>query len=81
MVFLDESLATVDDGLFWQTLGPDVTTWNNCPTARHSHGATLAFADGHSERWGWRGLAGEPPGDAPVNQRSDLVRVQNSIGR
>jgi prepilin-type N-terminal cleavage/methylation domain-containing protein/prepilin-type processing-associated H-X9-DG protein len=81
MVFMDESLATVDDGFFWQTLGPDVTTWNNCPTARHSNGATLAFADGHSERWGWLGLTGEPPGDTPATQRADLVRVQNSIGQ
>lgn len=80
MVFIDESLATVDDGYFWQTLGPDVTTWKNCPTARHDKGATLAFADGHSERWRWLGLTGEPPGDAPVTVRSDLIRVQNSIG-
>jgi prepilin-type processing-associated H-X9-DG protein len=81
MVFVDESLDTVDDGFFWQTLGPDVTQWDNCPTARHGNGATLAFADGRSERWGWRGLSGEPQGDTPVTQPVDLVRIQNSIGQ
>ena len=81
MVFVDESLDTVDDGFFWQTLGPGVTKWDNCPTARHSNGATLAFADGRAERWGWQGLSGEPHGDTPVTQRSDLVRIQNSIGQ
>jgi prepilin-type processing-associated H-X9-DG protein len=81
MVFMDESLNTVDDGFFWQTLGSAVTTWDNCPTARHGNGATLAFADGHSERWGWLGISAEIVGGSPVVQRSDLVRIQNSIGQ
>jgi prepilin-type N-terminal cleavage/methylation domain-containing protein/prepilin-type processing-associated H-X9-DG protein len=29
--------------------------WWNVPTARHSHGCVLSFADGHSELWKWRG--------------------------
>jgi prepilin-type processing-associated H-X9-DG protein len=81
MVFIDESLNTVDDGFFWQTLGSNVTTWDNCPAARHNHGATLAFADGHSERWGWLGITGEFVGGMPVTQHSDLVKIQNSIGK
>jgi prepilin-type N-terminal cleavage/methylation domain-containing protein/prepilin-type processing-associated H-X9-DG protein len=80
MVFIDESLGTIDDGFFWQTLGTNVTKWDNCPTARHNQGGTLAFADGHSERWGWLGLVGEPCGDQPATQLSDLVRIQNVIG-
>ena len=81
MVFIDESLNTVDDGLFWQTLGSNVAKWDNCPTARHNNGATLAFADGHSERWGWLGITGEFIGGMSVTHRSDLVRIQNSIGQ
>jgi len=80
MVFIDESLGTIDDGFFYQKLGPNVTKWDNCPTARHHQGATLAFADGHAERWGWQGLTGEPCGDKPAVQLSDLVRIQNALG-
>ncbi len=80
MVFIDESLGTIDDGFFWQTLGANVTKWNNCPTARHNRGATLAFADGHSTRWGWLGLFGEPCGDKPAAHLSDLEKIQSVIG-
>jgi len=52
VVFVDESLNSVDDGDFILTL----TQWQNSPTVRHNNGATFSFADGHVERWGWKGL-------------------------
>jgi prepilin-type N-terminal cleavage/methylation domain-containing protein/prepilin-type processing-associated H-X9-DG protein len=83
LVFIDESLETVDDCFFALQLGTDVSDWQNSPTARHSHGATLSFADGHAERWSWKGIKEEQPGNAPVmeNQADDLARLQQSIGR
>jgi prepilin-type processing-associated H-X9-DG protein len=29
--------------------------WWNVPSARHSNGGVISFADGHSELWRWRG--------------------------
>jgi len=83
LVFVDESLNTVDDGFFAIQAGADVTKWQNSPTARHARGATLSFADGHAERWSWRGMSQEQPMDEPVaeNQASDLARLQNAIGQ
>jgi prepilin-type processing-associated H-X9-DG protein len=82
LVFMDESLNTVDDGFFTLQLNPDDPEWQNSPTARHSHGATLSFADGHVARWGWNGITTEQPGDAPVtdNQVVDLIKLQQAIG-
>jgi prepilin-type N-terminal cleavage/methylation domain-containing protein/prepilin-type processing-associated H-X9-DG protein len=79
LVFIDESLNTVDDCFFAIQLGSDVTQWQNSPTARHSNGAVLSFADGHVERWSWRGINNEQSADAPVtgDQASDLARLQN----
>jgi len=79
LTFLDESLNTVDDGYFAVQLG---MFWQNSPTVRHSFGATLSFADGHSERWGWRGLRKEQGINLPVagaDQAADLKRLQDSV--
>ena len=83
LVFVDESLNTVDDCFFAIQLGYGVTKWQNSPTARHVSGATLSFADGHAERWSWLGISGEQMKDDPVseNQATDLARMQNAIGR
>lgn len=83
LVFVDESLNTLDDGFFALKPGPNVTQWQNSPTARHYNGATLSFADGHTERWSWRGINTEQYGNAPVtgNQAIDLERLQNAIGQ
>ena len=83
LVFIDESLNTVDDCFFAIQLGSDVTQWQNSPTARHSNGAVLSFADGHAECWSWKGINKEQAADAPVtgDQASDLARLQNAIGQ
>ena len=82
LVFMDESLNSVDDGVFALNLDPSDTEWQNSPTARHSHGATLSFADGHAARWGWNSITTEQPGSAPVtdNQVVDLIKLQQAIG-
>jgi prepilin-type N-terminal cleavage/methylation domain-containing protein/prepilin-type processing-associated H-X9-DG protein len=54
-VCVDESEITVDDGMYCITW----TYWQNSPGTRHSNGMTLSFADGHVERWRWKGLNAE----------------------
>ena len=83
LVFLDESVNSVDDGFYYILLGANVPQWVNCPAARHSRGATLSFADGHSERWNWRGITTDLAPNAPVvgSQRRDLQRLQDAIGQ
>jgi prepilin-type N-terminal cleavage/methylation domain-containing protein/prepilin-type processing-associated H-X9-DG protein len=79
MLFIDESLNTVDDGFFYIGVGPGTTTWNNCPGARHNKGCTFSFADGHAERWQWKGITTEMDYGAPVVSPDDLKRVQDAI--
>jgi prepilin-type N-terminal cleavage/methylation domain-containing protein/prepilin-type processing-associated H-X9-DG protein len=80
LTFIDESLKTIDDGLFFLPVNQRAS-WQNSPTVRHSKSATLAFADGHSERWRWKGLNVEQALDTPISNASliDLLRVQSAI--
>jgi prepilin-type N-terminal cleavage/methylation domain-containing protein/prepilin-type processing-associated H-X9-DG protein len=52
LTFIDENDTTIDDGHF---LYPNINNWYNIPSWRHQHGTVLAFADGHSEYWKWKG--------------------------
>lgn len=54
-----------------------------CSSKKSLNKATLSFADGHAERWSWRGINKEQSANAPVtaNQAMDLARLQNAIGR
>jgi prepilin-type processing-associated H-X9-DG protein len=79
MVFADESLNTVDDSMLRIFLD-STTVWPNSPTARHRNGATFAFADGHAVRWGWKGITTEHGHLVPVENVSDLVKIQQAIG-
>ena len=81
LVFMDESVNSVDDCFFIVKMGADVTTWQNSPTARHNHGATLSFADGHTELWNWKSITDEQFPDEPADGDIDLPRVQNAIGQ
>jgi prepilin-type processing-associated H-X9-DG protein len=50
-VFIDEGWITADSyAVHYQT----AAWWDN-PPVRHSDGATLSFADAHSEHWRWQG--------------------------
>ena len=57
--FIDESINSIDDGFFRFNSITQPNRWENSPTVRHGNGASMAFADGHSERWGWKGLKTE----------------------
>ncbi|HEY3760764.1 MAG TPA: prepilin-type N-terminal cleavage/methylation domain-containing protein [Verrucomicrobiae bacterium] len=81
LVFIDESLNTVDDCFFVIQIDPATSTWQNSPTARHSNGATMSFADGHAELWHWRGITGEQDPNAPAIGDADLPRLQAAIGQ
>lgn len=87
MVFVDESINTIDDGLFYTSPAPPnpaTGTWQNSPTSRHAKGGTFSFADGHSERWGWKVLNKENGQSTAVSTYgnltvNDYTRVINAI--
>ena len=81
IVFVDESVQSVDDGFFATQLQ---NLWMNSPTVRHSRGAIFAFADGHAAPWRWRGLRTEQDWWAPavsggVDSSVDLRRMQDAV--
>jgi prepilin-type N-terminal cleavage/methylation domain-containing protein/prepilin-type processing-associated H-X9-DG protein len=82
LVFVDESINSVDDAFFAVALGP---IWENSPTVRHTKGGQFAFADGHSERWKWKSLGTEQDwlipdiGGPSGNTAADLIRLQFSV--
>jgi prepilin-type processing-associated H-X9-DG protein len=81
LTFIDESLNTIDDGLFFVDLNTP-QTWGNAPTVRHARGATLAFADGHAEHWKWLGLSVEQGPSVPATlgpNFNDLLRLERAI--
>jgi prepilin-type N-terminal cleavage/methylation domain-containing protein/prepilin-type processing-associated H-X9-DG protein len=59
-VFVEEHEKSIQQAGFWMNnpnywtpFGP-LWQWLSFPATRHNNGGTLSFADGHSERWGWR---------------------------
>ena len=81
LVFVDESINTVDDGYFAFQLA---SGWMNSPTVRHSQGAVFSFADGHSQLWRWRVLKQEQDWWAPTVGASgdtsmDVKRMQDGV--
>ncbi len=51
LVFIDESSKTLEDGYF--AIQVDTRVWQNDPSDRHSRGANISFADGHSQIFKW----------------------------
>jgi prepilin-type N-terminal cleavage/methylation domain-containing protein/prepilin-type processing-associated H-X9-DG protein len=79
LTFIEESLQSLDDGIYFLACNQQ-TTWFNAPTPRHGQGCSLAFADGHSERWKWQQIKTELPGNASASGTvNDLQRLQNAI--
>lgn len=81
IVFVDESLNTIDDGFMAVELN---SSWMNSPSARHSQGGQFSFADGHAERWRWHSLNQEQDWWAPTTGPSgdtsqDLRRFQDAV--
>jgi prepilin-type N-terminal cleavage/methylation domain-containing protein/prepilin-type processing-associated H-X9-DG protein len=92
MVFVDESIETLDDGYF--AVNNDAINyqgqWQNSPTVRHGQSGVFSFADGHAERWRWRALnkeqflgGGSPPPNiaGPPNTMVDFRRLQYVVFR
>jgi len=50
-VFIDEGYMTPDA----YAVHYDTESWWDDPPVRHGDGATLSFADGHSDHWKWKG--------------------------
>lgn len=51
LVFIDEGYMTPDAyAVYYRD-----ETWFDSPPVRHGDGATLSFADGHSDHWKWKG--------------------------
>ncbi len=91
MVFLDESMETLDDGYFAvKAPAPDgQNIWQNSPTSsRHGRGAGFSFADGHAEIWRWTGLSSKrdqgldtPVVIAGVSSQRDLDKLKAAVAR
>jgi prepilin-type N-terminal cleavage/methylation domain-containing protein/prepilin-type processing-associated H-X9-DG protein len=85
MVFVDESILTLDDGYFAVNANT-LSEWQNSPTVRHGKAGVFAFADGHGERWKWVVLNVEQDLSVSVtrygaNTTVDLRRVQRAVFR
>ena len=70
LVFIDESSKTLEDGYF--AIQVDNRVWQNDPSDRHSRGANITFADGHSQIYKWlEPLTGKHGYDAPAQKPAD----------
>jgi hypothetical protein len=82
LTFLEEDYSTIDDGHFLYSA--TVNNWYNIPAWRHSHGDTLAFADGHLDYWKWRSelpartAFGSGPSSTDPLALQDIARVQQT---
>jgi prepilin-type N-terminal cleavage/methylation domain-containing protein/prepilin-type processing-associated H-X9-DG protein len=85
MVFVDESINTIDDGYLAVNYANEPANWQNSPTARHANSGVFSFADGHSENWQWRTLNKDQFLDAPYlgppNTEVDCMRVRYDVFR
>ena len=87
IVFLDEGRVTPDSYAVHYNDPP--TQWWDPPPVRHNDGATLSFADGHTEYWKWKGRDTIAAGKMtnPMHQfqpvtaagREDLHRMQIAV--
>jgi prepilin-type N-terminal cleavage/methylation domain-containing protein/prepilin-type processing-associated H-X9-DG protein len=80
LVFIDESSKTLEDGYF--AIQVDNKIWQNDPSDRHSKGANITFADGHSEIFRWvEPMTGKHGYDAPAQKPvdRDFNRLANTI--
>jgi prepilin-type N-terminal cleavage/methylation domain-containing protein/prepilin-type processing-associated H-X9-DG protein len=81
LTFLDESVESIDDGLFAVNRN-NRSIWQNAPAVRHGGNSTMAFADGHSESWRWNTLAKDERRDQPANnvaKLAELRRLQDAV--
>lgn len=80
LTFIDESINTLDDGIFFLVCNGQTSWDDNSPSVRHGQSCTLSFADGHCERWKWASLTVDQGYNAPAaTSKNDLIRLQNAI--
>lgn len=79
IVFLDESIATINDGYFAANVTGDA--WGDAPADWHSHGCNFSFADGHVEHWHWQDSRTWTVTEKEVTANNpDLRRLQLCLG-
>lgn len=81
IVFVDESVATIDDGFFaLEPVAQSKDKWRNSASIRHYGGCVFSFADNHAERWAFKSYKSEPfaPATTPATI-ADLRRVQTAM--
>jgi len=87
IVFVDESVWTIDDGFFAlePPTGANKNNWRNSATSRHGGSGTFSFADGHVESWRFNGNDDTSAGfpslslSASQAQKDNLHKVQYAI--
>ena len=88
LVFVDESIETIDDGFFAVNTNDRLSEFQNSPTVRHGRAGVFSFADGHAARWGWRVLNVDQYLDTPwtgspaspyTGTYGDYKRLTNSV--
>ena len=80
LVFIDENSVTLEDG--YCAIQVDARIWQNDPSARHSRGANITFADGHAQIFKWlEPLTGRHGSDAPAQKPTnrDFDRLAPTI--
>ncbi len=77
VVFIDEGWVTPDSFAVYYT----ETRWWDDPPVRHGNGTDLAFADGHSGYWKWKGTDTIQYGKARVYGHSGSLTPSTDAGR
>lgn len=83
IVFVDESVKTLDDGFFCLEPpgGGGAGSWRASATSRHGGFGTFSFADGRSEPWSFKASGTEPFQPPGFNRAAlgELRMVQSAI--
>lgn len=85
-VFIDESMATIDDGFLAidcngpGAMGPNPNGFQNSPTIRHDGAGTYSFADGRAAAISCQHITSEPfPGTVSGAQVADWTAIYETI--
>jgi prepilin-type N-terminal cleavage/methylation domain-containing protein/prepilin-type processing-associated H-X9-DG protein len=73
----DEDETTINDP-WWLVTMDDSQPFRDAPATRHTHGYNLCFADGHVERWEFRGINAVKGFNVSGPQNSDWVRLKRA---
>jgi prepilin-type N-terminal cleavage/methylation domain-containing protein/prepilin-type processing-associated H-X9-DG protein len=76
MVFVEESVATIDDGTFGVDPDPAAAGIYNIPAEYHGKGTTFGFADGHAQFIVWQSKVNTNDWTAAVAGDADLLKLK-----